>query len=278
MPLTADFEKGGGDLSNKILFVGLGKMGASLLKGLADSGFKDGELFGYDLHEPKRDELNMVEGIKISAALDDDVFDLLVLCVKPQDLGSAAKACGPSLKKGGAVVSILAGVTSESVHAQFKQASFVIRAMPNIAALVGEAATVLAGSVDIPSELKARVTDIFSRVGSCHWSKESLMDAVTGLSGSGPAYVYMIIEALADGGVKMGLPRRLALDLSVQTILGAGKLVKESGLHPAVLREEVTTPGGTTIHAIQDLEERGLRAMLMSAVEKATIRSQDLNK
>ncbi|MCX6125201.1 MAG: hypothetical protein NTV34_10730 [Proteobacteria bacterium] len=120
--------------------------------------------------------------------------------------------------------------------------------------------------------------EIFASIGTASWTKESLMDAVTGLSGSGPAYVYMVIEALTDGGVKMGLPRPLALELATQTVVGSAKLVQSSGIHPAVLRDQVTTPGGTTISAIHELEERGLRAMLMSAVVTATERSKILRE
>ena len=119
---------------------------------------------------------------------------------------------------------------------------------------------------------------MFSAIGQADWTKESLLDAVTGLSGSGPAYLYMIIEALTDGGVKMGLPRNLSSRLATQTVLGSAMLVQQTGTHPAILREQVTTPGGTTIAAIHELEERGLRAMLISAVETATKRSADLRK
>jgi pyrroline-5-carboxylate reductase len=119
---------------------------------------------------------------------------------------------------------------------------------------------------------------IFTSVGTASWTKESLMDAVTGLSGSGPAYIYMVIEALTDGGVKMGMPRPLALELATQTVLGSAALVQSTGLHPAILRDQVTTPGGTTIAAIHELEERGLRAMLISAVATATERSKMLRQ
>ena len=125
---------------------------------------------------------------------------------------------------------------------------------------------------------KALVEGIFGAIGEADWTKEALLDAVTGLSGSGPAYLYMVIEALTDGGVKMGIPRVMAQRLSTQTVLGAAMLVKSSGLHPAILRDQVTTPGGTTLSAIHELEERGLRAMLISAVETATARAAHLRK
>jgi pyrroline-5-carboxylate reductase len=176
------------------------------------------------------------------------------------------------------VVSILAGITISDLHDYLKFDGAIVRAMPNICATISEAATVLCENEFVTEAQKGIVAQIFSAVGDVSWSKEAHLDAVTGLSGSGPAYVYMVIEALTDGGVKMGLPRQLALQLATQTVIGAGKLVKQSGLHPAVLRDRVTTPGGTTIHAVHELEAHGLRAMLISAVVTATEKSADLRK
>ncbi|NRA45120.1 MAG: hypothetical protein HRU09_09220 [Oligoflexales bacterium] len=150
--------------------------------------------------------------------------------------------------------------------------------MPNIAATVGYAATVLCKNQLCNQAHTDLAESIFCSVGVCHFTKESLMDVATGLSGSGPAYICMVIESLTDGGVKMGLSRPLALDLSIQTVLGSAKLARETGLHPAILRDRVTTPGGTTIHAIHELEAHGLRSMLISAVVTATEQSQKLRK
>jgi pyrroline-5-carboxylate reductase len=150
--------------------------------------------------------------------------------------------------------------------------------MPNIAATVGAAATAMAHNAACDEAHRGLAEKIFGAIGEADWTKESLMDAVTGLSGSGPAYLYMVIEALTDGGVKMGIPRTLSHRLATQTVLGSAMLVKETGLHPAILRDQVTTPGGTTINAIHELEDRGLRAMLISAVETATNRAAHLRK
>lgn len=264
-------------MAKKILVIGSGKMGTSILRGLAGAE-NSWTIFATDRHQAKLEQLSQEKKVTIKTIEEasSDRFDILILAVKPQDLEAVGGTFKKSLQKGGLLISILAGATIADIRKFFSTKEAVVRAMPNIAALVHEAATVLSADADLKDDVMKHAEDIFETLGTVHWTKESLMDAVTGLSGSGPAYIYMVIEALADGGVKMGIPRRMALDLAVQTLLGAGKLVKESGTHPAILKEEVTTPGGTTIHAIQDLEERGLRAMLMSAVEKATHRSKDL--
>lgn len=258
-----------------ILVAGLGKMGTALASGL--SSRKEADIVVYDVHASKFAGVKVKKNILIlDKEKSPEKFDYVFLCVKPQDLEAAAGFLNSYVGPKTVIISILAGTTIEEIKSAFNGHQGIVRAMPNIAALVHEAATGMASDGHLNEDQMMTVEELFQSVGTCHWTKEDLMDAITGLSGSGPAYIYMVIEALADGGVKMGIPRRMAHELSVQTLLGAAKLVKESGLHPAVLREEVTTPGGTTIHAIQDLEERGLRAMLMSAVEKATLRSKSI--
>jgi pyrroline-5-carboxylate reductase len=150
--------------------------------------------------------------------------------------------------------------------------------MPNIAAVVDEAASAIAYGEFVSTPQKDIAAAIFEAVGEVVVIAEEQLDAVTGLSGSGPAYIYMVIEALIDGGVKMGLARDIATKLAIQTVLGSAKLVKTSGLHPAILRDQVTTPGGTTINAIHELESHGLRSMLINAVATATRRSEELSK
>jgi pyrroline-5-carboxylate reductase len=202
--------------------------------------------------------------------------DTLILCTKPQNLQDTVQFWKPVFCSGGGtplVVSILAGTPIEQIQKLF-HGSVVARAMPNIAATVDSAATALCISVDAGESEIQRAKSIFEAVGKAWIVPEELMNAVTGLSGSGPAYIYMVIEALSDGGVKMGMPRQLALELAAQTVLGAAKLVQETGLHPAVLRDQVTTPGGTTISAIHELERHGLRPMLISAVVTATKKSR----
>ncbi|MCX6129032.1 MAG: pyrroline-5-carboxylate reductase [Proteobacteria bacterium] len=176
------------------------------------------------------------------------------------------------------VISILAGKKTATIAQELQYKSPIVRAMPNIAAVIGQAATAMCCNEAAESSHRQLAEQIFAAVGEAYWTKETLMDTVTGLSGSGPAYIYMVIEALADGGLKMGMPRELALKLATQTVLGSAAMVKATGLHPAILKDQVTTPAGTTISALHELEERGLRSMFVSAVEKATLRSQELGK
>lgn len=206
--------------------------------------------------------------------------DTIVLAVKPQNLIDAAKTWKPVFFEDSSkplIISILAGTPISNIEKYF-EGCVIARAMPNIAATVDCAATALCLSPNAAESDTVRARAIFDSVGKTWIVNEELMNTVTGLSGSGPAYIYMVIEALSDGGVKMGMPRKLALELAAQTVLGAAKLVQETGAHPAVLRDQVTTPGGTTISAIHELERHGLRPMLISAVVTATKRSRLLAK
>ncbi len=267
-----------------VLIIGAGNMGGALAKGLSeeDKGFS---VRVHDIHEGRLDDLttrskgSRLEAVgELSAAALPKEGGAVVFCVKPQDLNLVAAPLKGKVPKGCLVVSILAGVPIADVEEALAYSGPVVRAMPNIAATVHAAATAMCASGSAGETHKALAEKIFRAIGEADWTKESLLDAVTGLSGSGPAYVYMVIEALTDGGVKMGIPRALSARLAMQTVLGSAMLVKETGLHPAVLRDQVTTPGGTTINAIHELEDRGLRAMLISAVETATKRSAKLRK
>ena len=201
--------------------------------------------------------------------------DVVILAVKPQVLGPVLKVLSGDLHRV-LVISIAAGVTIQSMTSQAPTATRVIRAMPNMPALVREGITALSWSGTLTEEDQEIARTVFQAVGRVIPVEERLMDAVTGLSGSGPAYVFQAIEALADGGVKMGLPRQIAEVLAAQTVLGAAKMVLESGDHPAKLKDRVASPGGTTIAGLHRLEEGRFRATLMGAVEAATKRSQEL--
>lgn len=262
------------------LIIGVGNMGSSLIKGMLAKAPTDFERIRiFDASTDKMTTFSANKSIEVlknfSGKRDEDVT---VLCIKPQDLGAVAGALKGRIPKDSLLVSILAGITMDDIAEAFQHKGSVVRAMPNIAGMVGEAATAMCGSEGIDKEHSALAEKLFRSIGEADWTKEANLDAVTGLSGSGPAYVYMVIEALTDGGVKMGLPRPLALSLATQTVLGSAALVKQTGLHPAVLRDQVTTPGGTTISAIHELEAHGLRAMLMSAVATATKQSARLRK
>jgi len=175
-------------------------------------------------------------------------------------------------------VSIVAGMRIAFIQQNLQTQVGIVRTMPNIAATVDQGAAALAFGEHVTAEQQKIAKSIFEAVGEVVVVAEEQLDAVTGLSGSGPAYIYMVIEALIDGGVKMGLSRDIATKLAIQTVLGSARLAKVSGLHPAILRDQVTTPGGTTINAIHELESHGLRAMLINAVVTATNRSKELSK
>jgi pyrroline-5-carboxylate reductase len=176
------------------------------------------------------------------------------------------------------VISIVAGMRISFIQQMLGMNLGIVRAMPNIAATVDEGAAAVAFGKHVTADQQKIATSIFEAVGEIVVVAEDQLDAVTGLSGSGPAYIYMVIEALIDGGVKMGLSRDISTKLAIQTVLGSAKLAKSSGLHPAILRDQVTTPGGTTINAIHELESHGLRSMLIDAVATATHRSEELSK
>ena len=203
---------------------------------------------------------------------------VVVLSVKPQMALRVIHEIKPHTNKQTLVISVLAGVTTETLQDRFERKLPVVRAMPNTPALVDEGATALCAGAFAKDDDLEIARAIFEAVGQVEIVSEELMDAITGLSGSGPAYIYMVIEALTDAGVKQGIPRPIASRLSAQTVLGAAKLAIETGKHPAILRDEVTTPGGTTISAIAELESHGLRAMFIDAVATATARSRELNK
>jgi pyrroline-5-carboxylate reductase len=202
----------------------------------------------------------------------------VLLTIKPQSRAEVVTEIRDHLSRSALVISVLAGITTERLQVAFGQDQPVVRAMPNTPALVDEGATaVTPGTYAEPEHIEmARL--IFEAVGEVVETRESLMDAVTGLSGSGPAYVYMFIEALTDAGVKQGLSRDVASTLAAQTVFGAAKLAIDTGKHPAILRDEVTTPGGTAIAAVSELESRGLRTTIINAVATATERSRALNE
>ncbi|MBI4348733.1 MAG: pyrroline-5-carboxylate reductase [Elusimicrobia bacterium] len=203
--------------------------------------------------------------------------DIVILAVKPQGAGATLDEIAPACRKDQLFISVMAGIQTSFINARLKKPCPVVRAMPNTPVLVDEGATAIAAGAHAgESDLKTAET-IFKAVGRVEVLPENLLDAVTGLSGSGPVYIYMVIEALTDGGVKMGIPRAVAARLAAQTVYGAAKLVLETGKHPAILKDEVTTPGGTAIAAVHELESKGLRTVLIDAVVTATKRSKELS-
>ncbi len=203
---------------------------------------------------------------------------VLVLAVKPANVAALLEEIRPALSPGHLLISIAAGVPIARLESALDAGARVIRVMPNTPALVGASATAYAlGKSATPGDA-ALTEKIFSAVGLVFQLKESLLDAVTGLSGSGPAYVYLVIEALSDGGVAAGLPRDVATKLAAQTVFGSAKMVLETGQHPAALKDMVASPGGTTVEGLHELEKGRLRGVLISAVRAATEKSRKLGQ
>jgi pyrroline-5-carboxylate reductase len=267
-------------LNKKIVLIGGGNMGKSLLRGILKAGLTPASnLTVADIHPGKLESLHKEYGVPISKQSRAVVrgAEIVILAVKPMTLNDVLDEIRDEVRPEQLFISIIAGVESTYIRDRLGKNNPVIRVMPNIAATVDAAASAIACCEPAGEEHLAVAEAIFAAVGDVVRVEEEHLDAVTGLSGSGPAYIYMIIEALCDGGVKVGLPRDVAMRLATQTVFGAAKLVKETGQHPAALKDQVTTPGGTTIAAVHELEERGLRAMLISAVVTATDRSRALN-
>ena len=263
-------------------FIGSGKMATALVRGMIRAGAAEpGSIRVSDPVAEARDTLAETTG---AAASPDNravaaTSDVIVLAVKPQSMAGVLDDLRPSITADHLVISIAAGVSIATIAAALGPAPRrIIRVMPNTPALLSEGASAYGLGPDARAADEAIVRSCLDSVGRSYRVAEPLLDAVTGLSGSGPAFVYVIIEALSDGGVRMGLPRDVALALAAQTVLGAAKMVLETGLHPGVLRDQVTSPGGTTIAGLHALERAGLRAALMDAVEAATNRSAELGR
>ncbi|XP_011499839.1 PREDICTED: pyrroline-5-carboxylate reductase 3 isoform X2 [Ceratosolen solmsi marchali] len=204
--------------------------------------------------------------------------DILVLAVKPQIVPlilPELKECFRSKKK--LLLSIAMGVSLKTLENSLPEGTPIVRVMPNIPAVVGCGATVYVRGKHASEKDAEIARRLFSAVGLCEEVPESMIDPITALAGSGPAYIYMVIEAMADGAVKMGLPRDLAYKLASQTVLGAGTMVRETNIHPGQLKDDVSSPAGSTISAIHSLEKNGFRAALMDAVETATLRCQEFS-
>jgi pyrroline-5-carboxylate reductase len=266
----------------RIGFLGGGAMGEALAAGVLAAGAKPARVRAADPDPGRRKHLEQALGIEASAdnAAVVEGSDLVVLAVKPGLVTPALAALGGPQAKALAKplwVSIAAGVPIAALAAALPASARIVRAMPNTPALVRAGATAFVGSPSAGAPDRALARALFEGVGLA-WEapSEALLDAVTGLSGSGPAYVFVFLEALSDAGVRMGLPRDAASALAVQTVLGAAKLAQETGRHPAALKDQVTSPGGTTIAGLERLEARGFRAAVHDAVAAATRRSKEL--
>jgi len=266
----------------KIAIIGTGNMGEALISGLIVSGSsKPKSIICTDVRESKLEEIKKEYGVRIAANNVEAVeaADIIIYAVKPQIIAAVLKETAEKLDMSKLVISIAAGVPMAAIESCLNKDLRLIRVMPNIAASVKEAASAIAAGGHATKEDIDLAMAIFNSIGKSIFLKENyLMDAITGLSGSGPAYIFLIVDALADAGVKMGLAREEALFLSTQTVLGAAKMLMETQEHPGQLKDRVTSPGGTAIAGLATLEEGGLRTTLIRAVEAATNRSRELGE
>ena len=264
--------------AKRLGFIGGGNMASALVKGLIHSGFPAPQIIVSDVDAERLKALAEKHGVRTTANNAELVkdADVVVLSVKPQVIDRVLTAIGKDVRADQLVVSVAAGVPISAMEARFPSGTRVVRTMPNTPATVDAGATAIAAGSSATGADLAIARAMFSAVGRVVTLDESLLDAVTGLSGSGPAYVMVMIEALADGGVKVGLHRDTALLLAAQTVYGSAKLLLETGEHPGRLKDMVTSPGGTAIAGLHTLESGGLRRTLIDAVESATNRAAQL--
>jgi len=265
----------------KLAILGSGNMGEALVKGLLRAGKLPPEsLVCTDPRAERREELRQRYGVQVTA--DNRAAaggaDLVVLAVKPQVMDALLDEIASAIDAKKLVISIAAGVPIAAIARKLGAGVRIVRTMPNTPALVGAGATALARGPHATEQDLEQALSLFEAVGVAVVVEEHHLDAVTGLSGSGPAFVFMAIEALADGGVKVGLARPVAMALAAQAVMGSAKLVLETGEHPGRLKDQVTSPGGTSIAGVHALEQHGFRAALIAAVEAATRRSKKLSK
>jgi pyrroline-5-carboxylate reductase len=265
----------------RVGFIGAGKMATALARGLCQAGFTIPQrIIASDLYDSARESFSAQSGGRAvesnaEAAADSDI---VVLAVKPQQFRDVLEELRDKLGPQHLVISIAAGIPLATMAATLGQARRLVRVMPNTPCLVGASASAFCLGGAATRDDARMVADLLSAVGLAFELPEHQLDAVTGLSGSGPAFICLVIEALADGGVKMGLPRDVALKLAAQTVLGTARMVLETGQHPASLKDAVASPAGTTIAGLHELERGALRGALINAVEAATLRSRELGK
>jgi pyrroline-5-carboxylate reductase len=269
---------GAGATHPKVAMLGAGRMGQAILAGLLRGGWPVERITAAEAHAPTADAVRDQLGISVVATIDTAVAgaDLVVVAVKPHDVTAALEAASPALAPGATVVSIAAGLSTATLAAHLPAGTPVVRVMPNTPALVGEGMAALSPAPGCPPASVALAARVLEAVGQVREVPERLQDAVTAVSGSGPAYVFAVAEAMIDGGVLLGLPRPLAHDLTVQTLVGAATMLRDSGEHPAVLREQVTSPGGTTAAALHALDRAAMRAAFAEAMTACRDRSVEL--
>jgi pyrroline-5-carboxylate reductase len=261
-----------------IAIIGAGKMGEALTSGLLRAGVVlPGEIVAGVRRPERAKQLRAAYGIEVSSAAEaTEQAQTLVIAVKPQDMAALLAEIGSLVTPDKLVISIAAGITTGFIGDQLSGAVPVVRVMSNTPALVDEAMSVISPGRHAAEEHLRRAEELLQPVGKVLRIPEALQDAATALSGSGPAYVYFLVEAMVDAGILLGMPRSDALEMVKQAVYGAAKMLRDSGEHPVLLREAVTSPGGTTISAIRELERHGVRAAMLSAIEAAADRGREL--
>ncbi len=260
-----------------VAVVGAGVMGEALLSGLLRSGRRVHELVVAERRPERAIELNERYGVEVLGNVEAAAkADTIVLVVKPQDMGGVLDEIAPHVRPGALVVSLAAGITTSFVEARLATGTPVVRVMPNTPALVDEGMAAISAGSHCDEAHLAEAEALLAAVGKVIRVPEKQQDAVTAISGSGPAYIFFVVESMIEAGVHLGLPRATANELVVQTLVGAGKMLRETGEHPTVLRENVTSPAGTTAAAVRELEDHKVRAAFLSAMQAARDRSREL--
>jgi pyrroline-5-carboxylate reductase len=270
-------------MTKKISILGTGKMGEALLSGLLRAGRDPSAVVAAVRREERGAELRDRYGIGVTdAASAAKQADTLVLAVKPQDMGRLLDEIAPVVPEDTLVISVAAGITTAFIARRLRPrdpgnpGNPVVRVMSNTPVLVDEAMSVISAGAGAGEEHLRRAEELFRPVGKVLRIPESQQDAATALSGSGPAYVYYLVESMVDAGILLGMARGAALEMVIQAVYGAATMLRESGEHPVILREAVTSPGGTTISAIRELEKHGVRAAFLAAIEAARDRGREL--
>ena len=260
-----------------IAILGTGKMGEALLSGLLRAGRPPSAVMAAVRREDRAAELHERYGVQVSdAGAAAKMADTLVLAVKPQDMGRLLDEIAPVVPAGTLVISVAAGITTAFISRRLPGQLPVVRVMSNTPVLVDEAMSVISAGAHASEEHLRRAEELLRPVGKVLRIPESQQDAATALSGSGPAYVYYLVESMVDAGILLGMARGAALEMVIQAVYGAATMLRESGEHPVILREAVTSPGGTTISAIRELEKHGVRAAFLAAIEAARDRGREL--
>ena len=263
--------------AGRLAILGAGVMGEALLSGLLRSGRLPSSVCITERREDRAAELRKKHGVEVLSNVDaTKTSSVIVIVVKPQDMSALLDEISSFVQPGTLVVSLAAGITTSFLESRLPAGTAVVRVMPNTPALVDEGMAALSAGSHCSAELLDHAVELLKSVGKALVVPEKYQDAVTAISGSGPAYVFYVVEAMIEAGVVLGLPRSVAHDLVVQTVVGASVLLRETGEHPTVLRENVTSPAGTTAAALRELDDHKVRAAFITAMEAARDRSKEL--